>query len=72
MEQDGHNAWIEEALEGGGSAWEEAVLEKGRQYGGYGLGGGSGYGLTECCEGVVDPLLLLTIIAGNDYGNPVF
>ena len=29
-----------------------------RQYGGYG-------GFVECCEGVVDPILLLGIIAGN-------
>ena len=30
-----------------------------RQYGGYGVGG-----FVECCEGVVDPLFLLSIIAG--------
>ena len=42
-----------------------------RQYGGYGGygGGGLGYGgyggFVECCEGVVDPLFLLTIIAGE-------
>ena len=40
-----------------------------RQYGGYGGGGygGGGYGVggfVECCEGVVDPLFLLSIIAG--------
>ena len=29
-----------------------------RQYGGYG-------GFVECCEGVVDPILLLGIIAGK-------
>ena len=33
-----------------------------RQYGGY--GGGYG-GFIECCEGVVDPLFLLSIIAGT-------
>ena len=33
-----------------------------RQYGG-GYGGGYG-GFVECCEGVVDPLFLLLIIAG--------
>ena len=32
-----------------------------RQYGGYG-----GYGgLVECCQGTVDPLLLLLVITGN-------
>ena len=31
-----------------------------RQYGGYGGVGG----FVECCEGVVDPLFLLSIIAG--------
>ena len=41
-----------------------------RQYGGYGgygrggLGYGGYGGFVECCEGVVDPLFLLTIIAG--------
>ena len=30
-----------------------------RQYGGY------GGGFVECCEGVVDPIFLLTIIAGT-------
>ena len=35
-----------------------------RQYGGYGNYGGYG-GFVECCEGVVDPLLLLSIIAGE-------
>ena len=33
-----------------------------RQYGGYGNYGG----FVECCEGVVDPLFLLTIIVGED------
>ena len=36
----------------------------GRQYGGYGNYGGYG-GFVECCEGVVDPLLLLSIILGE-------
>ena len=31
-----------------------------RQYGG---GGGGGY--VECCEGVVDPIFLISIIAGT-------
>ena len=35
-----------------------------RQYGGYGNYGGYG-GFVECCEGVVDPLLLLSIILGE-------
>ena len=34
-----------------------------RQYGG-GYGGYEVGGFVECCEGVVDPLFLLTIIAG--------
>ena len=40
-----------------------------RQYGGYGgLYGGGGYGgYVECCEGVVDPILLLGVIVGNYY-----
>ena len=44
-------------------------LEVGRQYGGYGgLYGGGGYGgYVECCEGVVDPILLLGVIVGNYY-----
>ena len=37
---------------------------QGRQYGGYGNYGGYG-GFVECCEGVVDPLLLLSIILGE-------
>ena len=36
----------------------------GRQYGGYGNYGGYG-GFVECCDGVVDPLLLLSIILGE-------
>ena len=46
-----------------------------RQYGGYGGygGGGLGYGgyggFVECCEGVVDPLFLLTIIAGEKVSH---
>ena len=35
-----------------------------RQHGGYGNYGGYG-GFVECCEGVVDPLLLLSIILGE-------
>ena len=35
-----------------------------RQYGGYGNYGGYG-GFVECCDGVVDPLLLLSIILGE-------
>ena len=38
-----------------------------RQYGG-GYGGGYG-GFVECCEGVVDPLFLLLIIAGVTPGS---
>ena len=38
-------------------------LSGARQYGGYG-GGGYGGGFVECCEGVVDPIFLFTIIAG--------
>ena len=41
------------------------MAELGRQYGGYGgLYGGYG-GYVECCEGVVDPILLLGVIVGN-------
>ena len=36
-----------------------------RQYGGYGNYGG----FVECCEGVVDPLFLLTIIVGEDQNT---
>ena len=35
-------------------------VQESRQYGGYGAGG-----FIECCEGVVDPLFLLSIIAGG-------
>ena len=41
---------------------EESDLSIGRQYGG-GYGGYGGF--VECCEGVVDPIFLLTIIAGS-------
>ena len=43
------------------------MMELARQYGGYGgLYGGGGYGgYVECCEGVVDPILLLGVIVGN-------
>ena len=40
----------------------------GRQYGGYGNYGGYG-GFVECCEGVVDPLLLLSIILGEKISH---
>ena len=43
----------------------EAQGGAGRQYGGYGNYGGYG-GFVECCEGVVDPLLLLSIILGEN------
>ena len=41
------------------------MMELARQYGGYGgvYGGYGGY--VECCEGVVDPILLLGVIVGN-------
>ena len=39
---------------------EDMAVEAVRQYGGYGYGG-----FVECCEGVVDPLLLLSIITGE-------
>ena len=42
----------------------QAQAGAGRQYGGYGNYGGYG-GFVECCEGVVDPLLLLSIILGE-------
>ena len=42
----------------------QAPESAGRQYGGYGNYGGYG-GFTECCDGVVDPLLLLSIILGE-------
>ena len=44
-------------------------MELARQYGGYGgVYGGGGYGgYVECCEGVVDPILLLGVIVGNYY-----
>ena len=41
-------------------------MELARQYGGYGGLYGGGYGgYVECCEGVVDPILLLGVIVGN-------
>ena len=42
----------------------QAQESAGRQYGGFGNYGGYG-GFVECCEGVVDPLLLLSIILGE-------
>ena len=42
----------------------QAPESAGRQYGGYGNYGGYG-GFTECCDGVVDPLLLFSIILGE-------
>ena len=39
---------------------EDMSVEATRQYGGYGYGG-----FVECCEGVVDPLLLLSIVTGE-------
>ena len=42
----------------------EIQAQAGRQYGGYGNYGGYG-GFVECCDGVVDPLLLLSIIVGE-------
>ena len=42
------------------------MMELARQYGGYGGLYGGGYGgYVECCEGVVDPILLLGVIVGN-------
>ena len=44
------------------------MMELARQYGGYGGLYGGGYGgYVECCEGVVDPILLLGVIVGNYY-----
>ena len=44
------------------------MMELPRQYGGYGGLYGGGYGgYVECCEGVVDPILLLGVIVGNYY-----
>ena len=43
---------------------QQAPESAGRQYGGCGNYGGYG-GFTECCDGVVDPLLLLSIILGE-------
>ena len=42
---------------------DDNTSEAGRQYGG-GYGGYGGW--VECCDGVVDPLLLLSIILGED------
>ena len=44
----------------------EIQTQAGRQYGGYGNYGGYG-GFVECCDGVVDPLLLLSIIVGEKH-----
>ena len=42
---------------------DDNTSEAGRQYGG-GYGGYGGW--VECCDGVVDPLLLLSIILGEN------
>ena len=50
------------------------MMELARQYGGYGgLYGGGGYGgYVECCEGVVDPILLLGVIVGNYHNTALY
>lgn len=64
---------------GSGTRYGNTGSGYGVPYGGGGYGGsGGGYvvpygggGVVECCEGMVDPLLLLAIIAGQEVFNKI-